>query len=367
MQLLSILLGSPVTSVNPEVDSSVTSLAGELQIGESSFSVVRRLVQTDTAIVQVAGYGVAQSLPASRPTKQEELTFGRWLLRELGLPDLRVPEAPTRPEESGTTPVSIADYISYCRLRQDEIDVDVLGSSKPFRDIKRRYVFRILFGSYDAETAQLQQALRGLETELRGLQQAETSFSRFLVGTALENRAALETQLASAKERIDETLAEQRRLAAQARSSPPVAMLITRIEDADRQLGQLESEMKAELVSAEELAEFINQLETQSARLTRAVVAGGLLHDFDSSFVLGATTAFQVTEARTIPAIYAYKRCMPKLGGKTYSPSKLAFRPKSTRRDNLSRITRSAPPAYESNPVNLPGFDLRLVGSWMNS
>jgi hypothetical protein len=281
MQLLPMLLGTPVTSVNPEVDSAVASLAGELHIGEQEFSVVRRLVQTDTAAIQVAGEGVALSLPASRPTKQESTTYGRWMLDQLGLPDLRVPAAPTRPEESDTTPVSIADYLSYCRLRQDEIDVDVLGSSKPFREIKRRYVFRILFGSYDAETARLQQQLRSIENELRGLQQAESSFSRFLEGTALENRAVLESQLAAARAKIEDLLEERRTLAANAKSSPRAAALAAETEELDRRLGHLSSEMSAELLSAKELGEFINQLETQSARLTRAVVAGGLLHDFD--------------------------------------------------------------------------------------
>lgn len=281
MQLIPILFGTPVTPINPEVDSAVASLAGELSVGERQFSVVRRLVQTDTAPVQVAGDGVAISLPASRPTQQEPMTYGRWMLDQLGLPDLRVPAAPTRPEESDTTPVSIADYLSYCRLRQDEIDVDVLGSSKPFREIKRRYVFRILFGSYDAETAQLQQQLRAIESELRGLQQAESSFSRFLEGTVLENRAALESQLAAANAQIAELLEQRRNLAAEAKTSPMASDLSMEIEELDRNLGHLSSEMASELLSARELGEFVNQLETQSGRLTRAVVAGGLLHDFD--------------------------------------------------------------------------------------
>src|SRR3990172_1868796 len=99
-----------------------------------------------------------------------------WFLDVLGLPTLRVPQAPTRPQDSAFIPVSINDYIRYCRIRQDEIDVDVLGSSQPFRDIKRRYVFRILYGGYDAEVARLQDELRRTESEIRQIEQGSGAF-----------------------------------------------------------------------------------------------------------------------------------------------------------------------------------------------
>lgn len=281
IRLLSILLGAPVRSINPEVDRAVSNLAGEILIGDETYSVIRPLVQTDTALVQIASEGSALSLPASRPTKTANQTFAQWMLSQLGLPDLRVPEAPTRPQESGTTPVSISDYLAYCRLRQDEIDVDVLGSSSPFRDIKRRYVFRILYGGYDTEVARLQQELRLVDSELKGLQQGERSFSHFLQGTALENRASLQAQLASAEKRIVELQQRREEIADLAKSSEAAASLRARIDELDRELARSESEAEAEAVAAGELREFVNQLETQSARLTRAVVAGGLLHDFD--------------------------------------------------------------------------------------
>lgn len=52
MRLLTVLLGGPYDGINPEVDESVSELAGEFLIEERTYSIVRRLVQTDTAPVQ---------------------------------------------------------------------------------------------------------------------------------------------------------------------------------------------------------------------------------------------------------------------------------------------------------------------------
>jgi hypothetical protein len=281
MQLLATLIGAPVRSINPEVDAAVSNLSGTIAVREQSYAVVRPLVTTDTAPVQVANATLGLTLPASRAATPGGPTFGRWMLSQLGLPDLRVPAAPSRPEESETTPVSIADYLAYCRLRQDEVDVDVLGSSKPFRDIKRRYVFRILYGTYDSSVAALQQELRNAENELRGLEQAESSFSHFLEGTPLENRAALERELTDVRSSIESLRLAEQRVAKDGRASPAAVELLERIDTLDRELARLAGEAVAEEESAGQLKDLIVELETQSARLTRAVVAGALLHDFD--------------------------------------------------------------------------------------
>lgn len=281
MRLLAVLLGGPYDGINPEVDESVSELAGEMLLGERAYSVVRRLVQTDTAPVQIAGDGVAERLPAMRADPPSTRTYGMWLLDALGLPTLRVPQAPTRPTESAFIPVSISDYIRYCRLRQDEIDVDVLGSSQPFRDIKRRYVFRILYGGYDVEVAQLQEELRRTDGELRQLQQGTVAFDRFLEGTALENRAEISRRLAAAREQEAQFDAERETLAARARTSPEANQLREELMQIELTLAEQGQEIEREQGSARELRELSNELQTQSARLTKAIVAGERFFDFD--------------------------------------------------------------------------------------
>ena len=281
MQLLEIVLGADYDGVTPEVDEAVSDLAADLDIGDRTFAVLRRLVRTPTAPVQVAGDGVAARLPAMRPDATSPQTYGTWLLETLGLPILRVPQAPTRPEESAFIPISISDYLRYCRIRQGEIDVDVLGSSHPFRDIKRRYVFRILYGGYDAEVARLQDELRRIQSELTQLEQGSGAFEHFLTGTALENRAAIARQLQEARTRRGELGANRQALAEAAEQTPDVVGLRARLVEVTDELTERREEARRERTSRGQLEELRNELRSQLARLTRAIVAGERLFDFD--------------------------------------------------------------------------------------
>jgi hypothetical protein len=281
MRLLEVLLGGNYGGINPEVDRSVSELAGEITIGEGTYSVIRPLVQTDTARVQVAGDGVAERLPAMRPDVRAPLTYGVWLLERLDLPILRVPQAPTRPTESPFIPVSINDYIRYCRLRQDEIDVDVLGSSESFRDIKRRYVFRIFYGGYDVEVARLQDELRTLQSELSQLEGGRAAFDRFLEGTALENRADIQRQLAEAHERQTALVRARGELAAPEHATPKALQLRSEIAALEQRIADAAGEFEREQRSANQLSELANELQSQSARLTKAIVAGERFFDFE--------------------------------------------------------------------------------------
>jgi hypothetical protein len=281
MRLLAIVLGGDYDGVSPEVDAAVSQLAADVTIGDGNFAIVRRLMKTPTAWVQIAGDGVAERLPAMRLDPTSVRTYGTWLLDVLGLPTLRVPQAPTRPEESVFVPVSINDYIRYCRIRQDEIDVDVLGSSFHFRDVKRRYVFRILYGGYDAEVARLQDELRQLQLELTQLEQGSSAFERFLAGTALENRAEINRQLDAALARRAAIQSDRHALAEAADVSPDVVALRTGLTELTQRVSDLQTEMEREQADVRELEELSNELRTQLARLTRAIVADERFFDFD--------------------------------------------------------------------------------------
>src|SRR5205823_6088800 len=94
------------------------------------------------------------------------------------------------------------DYFLYCDLPQDEIDSAVFGHQHPFKNIKRRYVFEILYGLYSAETAELQERLRDVFIRLRQLQTQSVAVSQFLADTPWENRARLEETLVTSRERL---------------------------------------------------------------------------------------------------------------------------------------------------------------------
>lgn len=279
MRLLRVLLGSDYDGIIPEL-KRVSHLSGELQIGNGQISIVRRLTQTNTARVDIAADGFAGYLPAMTAEGGRE-SYGSWLIEQLGLPRLLVPSAPTKPAESSVQPVSIADYLRYCRLTQREIGADVLGSSTFFKDYKRRVVFGIYFGTYDEEIAKLQEQLREVESEMRSLRQGTSAFDRFLDGTVLANRAALEAGLADAR-REQQASAQQRIALADQRSTLPAAQsLQRRLAATDKELTKLHEQGKSERDSVEGLVELGRQLRAQSARLTKAVVSAAHLVDFE--------------------------------------------------------------------------------------
>jgi hypothetical protein len=93
-----------------------------------------------------------------------------------------------------------------------------------------------------AEVAQLQDELRRTESELRQLEQGAGAFERFLAGTALENRAAINRELDDARARQAAVAADRRALAEQAQVSPDVIELRTGLVA----LGQLVGDRRAE-------------------------------------------------------------------------------------------------------------------------
>lgn len=279
MRLLRVLLGSSYDGVIPEL-RGIPNLSGRFLVGADEVSVVRRLVQSDDADVDVAAAGFAARLPARKAERSDRLTYASWLMQRLGLTELRVPTAPSRPAESPTTPVSISDYLRYCRLTQDQIGVDILGSSHFFNDYKRRVVFRIYFGSYDAQIAELQDHLRAVDAELRALRAGTGAFDRFLEGSALANRAQLEAEYQAAQARLGEAR-RARAVVARLPRPPEAQELAVRLQGMDRTIADLRGRHESEAVAVGQFEELAKQLRAQSGRLTRAVVAGGHLIDYE--------------------------------------------------------------------------------------
>ena len=74
----------------------------------------------------------------------------------------------------------------YCKLSccsPDEIDSSVFGHNDPFKNIKRQYVFQILYGLYGIETARLHEELRGVTRRIRALRADEATLARILEDT----------------------------------------------------------------------------------------------------------------------------------------------------------------------------------------
>ncbi|NIN00187.1 MAG: hypothetical protein GTO24_19550 [candidate division Zixibacteria bacterium] len=272
LRLARALLGTPLDNLPPEAREAVTAISGELVLGSSVYSVLRSAVTTRTARVDIAGEAEAFRLPVSQVDRESETTYVRWLLDRLGLPRLEVPSAPTKPE-SEPTPISLNDYLLYCTLPQDEIGFSVFGHSDPFRNIKRKYVFEIVYGLYSVQTAQLQEKLRDIQAQLRQLHSQHELFARFLGDTALANRAEIERDLERARSEVANIEADVLETARRARESPDIESLQNRVLELQTKIQRLRADSEAEEHSIQDLEGLASQLESQLGKITRSIVA----------------------------------------------------------------------------------------------
>ncbi|MFI9650075.1 hypothetical protein ACIHAA_27795 [Streptomyces sp. NPDC052040] len=276
---LRALLGGKVDVV-PELEGR--TVGGTVRIGDRKFRIIRRLVTTPTAKVEIAEIGSqnAWRLPVSQLEPGYDLTFRDWLLDQLGLPRVRVPKAPTK-DTSDLTPVSISDYLMYCLLRQQEIDTSVFGTPDNYsKNIKRKYVFEILYGLYSPKSAELREQLRKVISQLNALTVDADTLERILAETPFASRAQLEMEQTDTVSRLERVRASSRTLSASS-TDPRTVQLRQSVAQADAQLSAIDERVQAETASLESLTNLRDQLVAQSRRLTRALIAERLLNDFE--------------------------------------------------------------------------------------
>lgn len=280
LRLCRAVFGSDLDNMPVEAREQVTAIVGDVTLGDADFKIIRPLVTTADAKVDIAGRDVALRLPALRPRPEAPITYGQWLLSTLALPRIEVPSDPRRPESTGT-PVSINDYFMYCHLRQTEIDRSVFGHHDHFRNVKRKYVFEILYGLYDVAIANLQERLRDLDGQLRALRGETAFFERISTGTPWENRAALERDLGSARVRLQVADDDVRAIAASSAAEGAARELQSEYRELTESIAERSAALSHEDSAIEQLERLAAQLEAQTTRLTKAIVAGEVLADYD--------------------------------------------------------------------------------------
>ena len=273
------LLGSSLNNFSREARDHITNLAGEILVGDSTFEIIRPFVTTSDATVSIGGENEAERLPALRG-KPDEKTYGTWLLEKLSLPTLRVPTSSTK-DDSDTSPLSINDYLMYCYLRQDEIDTSVFGHTDFSKNNKRKYVFEVIYGKYDVEVAQLQMQRREISSEIRRLQNYTKTVEEFLSGTPFDNRATIAHNLNHITRELETAFLDSENLAQEIRSRTNTDNLRSKLLEIQNEIDALHQKLQYEQYSQEQKQSLIAQLKTQSGRLTKSIVAGNYLLDFD--------------------------------------------------------------------------------------
>jgi hypothetical protein len=221
--------------------------------------------------------GIALRLPASG-----EGGYGEFVLTQLNLPVVSVPRA-RRDPTNDLTPVTINDWLLYSVVTGDELDTQVFGHRDPFRDLKRRWVFEIAYGLYDEELATLTAKLRRLDLEITAAESEAEVIRQFLAGTTVGKPEELEADLASMLNRSEALRAQAAALATAGSAEPggEIAAVRAKLLTSRRELDELREQERQARAHLGELRDLEKQLATLSQRLTRSIVAGEWMIDFD--------------------------------------------------------------------------------------
>ncbi|MFX1297122.1 MAG: hypothetical protein ACFFD2_20000 [Promethearchaeota archaeon] len=290
------IFGASLESLPIEARNSVSAISTEVLIGSTSYSIIRPAVTTPSAMVDIASEKETLRLPVTRANREIKISYIQWLLDRLELPRLEVPSAPSKPD-SELTPVSLNDYMLYCTITQNDIGFAICGHTDPFKNIKRKYVFEIIYGIYSIEMAKIQDELRDVQSQLRELRNQNKLFTQFLKDTALENRANIERNLKAAKKELTEIENKISKKHAEARISPATETLQLKVLKIESEIQHLQSDIDAELQAQQDLERLASQLESQFGKITRSIVAHTHLSDIE--FVVCPRCGANISQDRT--------------------------------------------------------------------
>ena len=297
VKLIKAMLGRVPNGLPPETQA-IRSVQGRVWLGSEKWVIDRPLVTTKNSIVslsrrEASGSGevglhgsLAEAildtlrLPALAPTKPEPQTYQSWILNKVGIREVSVPRARTQ-VTSPPTPVTINDWLRYCIVKDEDLDTSVFGHKHHFIDRKRRAVFELIYGIYDHEVAELQAALRSTELRLEKLDLTIEAIRGFLQETSLSSLEEIDRQLEEARSSLTDLDQRSSQLAVEAHEESASLDLRRQIVIAEHELNEQERQLAAARRNLRDLQDLHKTLKAQSQRLTRAIVAGEWLVDFD--------------------------------------------------------------------------------------
>jgi len=122
---------------------------------------------------------------------------------------------------------------------------------------------------------------REVYNELRRLKEQTKTIEEFVTATPFENRAVIEHDLHEAEAELEAVVNEENEVAEVVTAKSETLELKERLIKIENSIEELQRRLEFERSGAEQKGKLIAQLQTQSARLTRSIVAGEYLLDYD--------------------------------------------------------------------------------------
>ena len=300
VRLIRAMLGTMPSGLPPEVNY-ISAIRGNVLLGQQFWYLYRPRTSTSRALVEVSEQHprpyhepVSLRIPISGPGR----TYSTFLLEQLEIPAVSVPQARNQPT-GVLTPVTMTDWLGYCIVTGDELDTQVFGHHREWRDVKRRWVFELAYGYYEPDLALLNARLRAVEIQLANLGRDAVVREKFLVDTPFQDIDLLEQEIVDNEAQLRSVMGERLSVASQADNVPGVQELRQTVLAARSRRAQVTDRLQRLEAQIADLNDLHGQLTTQSARLTRAVVADEWLVDFD--FIVCPRCGNDIDAGRTEP------------------------------------------------------------------
>ncbi|WP_405141984.1 hypothetical protein OG589_32770 [Sphaerisporangium sp. NBC_01403] len=300
VRLIRAMLGTMPRGLAPEVDH-LKAIRGRVALGNRTWQIYRPRTSVREALVEVSEEHPdpnCEPIALRLPVAGSNRSYSLFLLDRLTIPAVSVPQARNQP--TGTlTPVTMTDWLGYCIITGDELDTEVFGHRREWRNIKRRWVFELAYGYYDPDLAQLNAELRHVELQLASLEQDAAIREKFLADTPFADMAILEQQLLVRQGELERVVIQRRDLSTEVNDIPGVQELRQTLLAARARRAEITDRLNRLNAQLTDLTDLHRQLSSQSARLTRAIVADEWLVDFD--FVVCPRCGNDIDAGRTDP------------------------------------------------------------------
>jgi hypothetical protein len=294
------MLGTMPTGLAPEVDY-IRAIRGLVVLGDRTWQIYRPRTSTSGALVEVSEEHPdpnREPVALRLPVAGSDRSYSLFLLDQLEIPAVSVPQARNQPT-GALTPVTMTDWLGYCIVTGDELDTEVFGHHRDWRNVKRRWVFELAYGYYEPDLALLNARLRTVELQLAALDQNAAIRAKFLADTPFADIRVLEQQLAGREVELQQVVAQRSEIGADANAVPGVQELRQTLLAARARRAEMTDRVARLDAQVTDLTDLRRQLVSQSARLTRAIVADEWLVDFD--FIVCPRCGNDVNASRADP------------------------------------------------------------------
>src|ERR1035437_3886481 len=209
LELISYLLGANKLSLYEEIETSVKYALLEVNLNDQPFCIKRDIFDPSRYIEvyrckfeEIEKFSSTKYLPNFSHKANEYEYYSDFLLDALGLPKIKIKQAPAK-EESRMTRFSFRDLFKYCYINQDDLGSKSLLNIGNFTlEIKNKETFKYIFNVLDGQISELQADISEKSLAKSNLDNKLKAVSEFLRNSDFDTQLNIDESLLQIDDKI---------------------------------------------------------------------------------------------------------------------------------------------------------------------